>query len=102
MALDEEFKNFLLQQHVGTLVTVQFSPKGDVVDDKCSLFVEACDSDCITLVQHPTKKRRRQKAGPVKPVTEKRSHIPLDAVLVVTNASGVVLYFDRWWWENDF
>jgi hypothetical protein len=86
------------------MVSVRFIPKGDFVDESCSLFLEACNSDCITLAQ-PVKKPRRQKAGgkaPVMTVVQKRSHIPLHYTLVVNNPTGVVLCFDRWWWENDF
>lgn len=105
MGLDKEFKSFLLQSYIGTMVPIRFASKGDIADDSCSLFLEACDSDCITLVEPPPKKRRRRKAGEKAlslTVHQKRSHIPLYDVLVIHTPSGVVLFFDRWWWDNDF
>jgi hypothetical protein len=103
--MDDEFKSFLLQRYIGTMVSVQFMPMRDLYEDSCALFLEACNSDCITLAKQPVKKPRRQKTGgkvPVMTVTQKRSHIPLHYTLVINNPSGVVLCFDRWWWENDF
>jgi hypothetical protein len=103
--MGDEFKSFILQGHIGTMVSVPFIPKGDLADESCSLFLEACNSDCITLARHPVKKRRRQKAGgstPVITVAQKRSHIPMHYTVVINNPTGVVLCFDRWWWENDF
>jgi hypothetical protein len=105
MALDEEFKSYLLQKHIGTMVSVRFIANGDVVDTICCLFVEACNSDCITLSHKPVKKLRRPKARAKTPVTtrvQKRSHIPVHYISVINNPSGVVLCFDRWWWDNDF
>ncbi len=105
MALDKEFKSFLLQKYIGTMVLVRFPPKGDIVDDSCYLFLEACNSDCITLVQQPARNHDGKKAGgkaSLITVAQKRSHIPLHYVLVINNPTGVVLSFDRWWWENDF
>src|SRR5689334_20019857 len=103
--MDDKFKSFLLQRHIGTMVSVRFIPKDGLVKESCSLFLEACNSDCITLVQQPVKKPRRQKSGskvPVMTVAQKRSHIPLNYTVVINNPTGVVLCFDRWWWENDF
>src|SRR5687767_4802558 len=105
MNLNEAFKHFVLQKHVGEMVAVPFSPKGDNVDDKYCLFVEACDADCITLAQPSVKKSRRQKASgkaPVTTVDQQRAHIPLQYIVVINDPRGVVLSFNRWWWENDF
>jgi len=78
--VDDEFKSFLLQRHIGTMVSVRFIPKPGLAKESCSLFLEACNSDCITLARHSVKKGRRQKADgstPVMTVAQKRSHIPM-------------------------
>ena len=103
--IDDEFKSFLLQKHIGTMVSVRLITKGDLIDEDCSLILEAANPDCITLAQQPVNKPGREKADgsvPVMTVAQKRSHIPLHYTVVVNNPAGVVLCFDRWWWENDF
>jgi hypothetical protein len=103
--MDDELKNFLLQGHIGTMVSVRFIPKPGLANESCSLFLEACNSDYITLVQQPVRKRRGKKAGgsmPEMTVVQKRSHIPMQYAVVIYNPTGVVLCFDRWWWNNDF